>query len=83
MAKPLAISDYDAMRLTMLAAVRRSPLYDRMAVKWIVKVTTKRKLKLSELAWLIERFQEAKRGQGSRAERELVRFLGDGWDLPH
>jgi hypothetical protein len=54
-----------------------------MAAKWIVKVTEKRKLQLGELAWLVERFEEAKRGDGSQAEKALVRFLGEGWDLPH
>lgn len=83
LAKRIAISDYDALRLTMAAAVLHSPLYDAMAGRWIAKLASKRKLKLAELGWLVERFEEAERGAAGPAEKALVRFLGDGWDLPH
>jgi HAMP domain-containing protein len=66
-----------ALDLTILAAKRKKPIFDPMAVRWIKAVDDKGRLKLAELNWLAQTFENLRRGDGNAA-KQLERFLERG-----
>jgi HAMP domain-containing protein len=66
-----------ALDLAILAAKRKKPIFDPMAVRWIKAADDKGKLKLAELSWLAQTFENLRRGDGNSA-KQLERFLERG-----
>jgi HAMP domain-containing protein len=66
-----------SLDLTILAAKMKRPIFDPMAVRWIKAVDDKGKLKLAELNWLGQTFENLRRGDEASA-KQLERFLERG-----
>ncbi|HVX32443.1 MAG TPA: hypothetical protein VHA80_04810, partial [Solirubrobacterales bacterium] len=59
----------DSLALTILAAEKKKPIFDPMAVRWIKIVDDRGRLTLSELAWLARTFEALRRGDRGAAQR--------------
>jgi len=72
---PLDLSDM--LRLTLLAARKKDDVFQRMAVRWIVRLDAGGKLELREVKFIVCRFERAWAGDG-RGGHELHHFLATG-----
>jgi hypothetical protein len=75
LAKGMPLTMDDVVRLTMLAAENKSPRYEPMARRLLTILLEDRQLKISELHWIAERFQDAREGRVREAETALRRFV--------
>jgi hypothetical protein len=73
----LILSLGDAFDLTLMAARKRRPIFDPMAVRVIWLLHERGKLSLAEHRWLAEHFQSVERGDDG-AVRKVEAFLGTG-----
>jgi hypothetical protein len=69
------VSLEDALTLTALAADQAPDRFDRMAVRWINRLTAERKLSLVETRWACERLQDVREGRGGEAVPALRGFI--------
>ena len=76
LARDLPVSDAEALTLTIIGGETRVPLYEPMALRWVSNLIDDRKIRsLEQLAWIMERFNQVRRGQAIPAEQALQRFI--------